>query len=96
MDYHPTADQHLLDGEQTAAMVQAFQDIAKEHSIEDVLIYLALASPPAIPQPVNAIWREVSSLREDGLLAADRKASPRAQHRLQTRITSHLQDSLLD
>lgn len=87
-------DQHLLDDEQTEALQQAFLDIADEHSVEDTLIYLALASPPAIEQPVNAICSEIKKLREDGHLREDRSASTRAQHRLQERITTDIRDHI--
>ena len=90
----PEADQALLDAEQTEAMTEAFLDIADEHGAEDTLIYLALASPPAIPQPVNAICSEIRRLREDGHLREDRSASTRAQHRLQERITKDLRDHI--
>lgn len=87
-------DQNLLDDEQTEALTAAFTDIANEHSAEDALIYLALASPPAVKRPYMTICSEIRRLREDELLREDRSARVSAQHRLQERITSDLKDRL--
>lgn len=87
-------DQNILDDEQTEAMSAAFTDIADEHSPEDALIYLALASPPAVKRPFMTICSEIKRLREDELLREDRDARVSAQHRLQNRITADLKDRL--
>jgi hypothetical protein len=90
------ADQHLLDHEATEALTSVFLDIAVEVGAEDALIYLALASPPAIERPHQTIRSEIASLRNEGQLREDRSASARATHRLQTKITDKLREELDD
>lgn len=87
-------DQHLLDAEQTDALIDAFLDIADEHGIDEALYFLALVSPPPIQRATQAIRSELSQCKKDDVARTDLPATAHATHQLQEQITDDLQDAL--